>query len=479
MIRELISMYLPSFPKALVYMLQSTEYQAGPYLKWVWRTRDFSSIMRRRTLDPTKAARLLLLALSIGMLLQVFIGVLLIYLGLARDFAGGVAFGLALIIVYPLLWAHLAIVPLVLGRLLISRPTEKRAIEESEQIFADHPGNKIAVAGSYGKTTMKELLNTVLSQGLKVAATPANKNVSISHAHFAKRLKGDEDVLIIEYGEGAPGDVVRFARTTKPTHAVITGLAPAHLDKYKTLKAAGQDIFAVADYLDGKNVYVNGESLDSQPFIKDSYETFDSKEALGWSVHDIDITLEGTSFNLKKGNHLLRLKSGLVGRHQVGFLAFVAAFALEMGLTPKQVEAGIAATKPFEHRMQPYRLGGAWVVDDTYNGNLEGIKAGTDLLKTLDAKRRIYVTPGLVDQGQEAERVHMEMGQLIADANPDIVVLMQNSVTYHIQRGLETGKYHGEVRIEVNPLEFYTNLAHFVANGDLVVMQNDWTDNYA
>ena len=93
---------------------------------------------------------------------------------------------------------------------------------------------------------MKELLNTVLSEGLKVRATPANKNVSISHARFAAKLTGDEDVLIIEYGEGAPGDVARFARLTHPTHAVITGLAAAHLDRYKTVKAAGEDIFAVA-----------------------------------------------------------------------------------------------------------------------------------------------------------------------------------------------------------------------------------------
>ncbi|MEO7364613.1 MAG: cyanophycin synthetase [Candidatus Saccharimonadales bacterium] len=129
--------------------------------------------------------------------------------------------------------------------------------------------------------------------------------------------------------------------------------------------------------------------------------------------------------------------------------------------------------------MQPYQLGGAWVVDDTYNGNLEGVRAGTQLLADLDASRKIYVTPGLVDQGSESARVHTEVGRLIAAASPDLVVLMQNTATDSIVAGLQEAAYKGRLQIESNPLDFYTNLQHFVAAGDLVVMQNDWTDNYA
>jgi UDP-N-acetylmuramoyl-tripeptide--D-alanyl-D-alanine ligase len=479
MIRNFISLYMPGYPTALVYMLQGVEYREGPYLKWVWRTKDFSTVMHRRALDRTKAAKLLLGALWIGILVQILLGVWLIVQGAQGDITGGVPFGIALIVVYPFLWAHLLVIPLALGRWFISAPAEQQQISASEQIFAKHKGAKIAVAGSYGKTTMKELLNTVLSQGLKVAATPANKNVSISHAQFAKKLRGDEDVLIIEYGEGAPGDVAKFARLTHPTHAIITGLSPAHLDRYKTLDAAGEDIFSVADYLKDKNVYVNGDSAETKPFIKKSHHVFTGQSALGWEISEVEVDLTGTRFQMTKGRKTLNLTSGLVGAHQVGFLAFVAALAAELGLNTKQIEAGIAKTAPFEHRMQPYELSGAWVIDDTYNGNLEGIRAGTRLLKDSAAKRKIYVTPGLVDQGEETERVHKEVGKLIAAAKPDLVVLMKNSATGFIKQGLKMGDFKGELKIENDPLEFYSNLTHFVANGDLVVMQNDWTDNYA
>jgi UDP-N-acetylmuramyl pentapeptide synthase len=474
-----LSIYLPSYPKALVYMLQSNEYQIAPYLQWVWRTKDFRNVMQRRMLEPTRAARLLLLALRIGIILQLACGLWLIWMGASGSILGGQAFGAALILSYPLLWPYFVVVPLLLGRWFISLPAEKLAIEESGIIFAKHPAAKIAVAGSYGKTTMKELLSTVLSEGLKVAVTPANKNVSSSHARFAKRLKGDEQVLVIEYGEGGPGDVERFARITQPTHAIITGLAPAHLDHYKTLHAAGQDIFSVADYLDGKQVYVNGDSPSVKPFLKKSYAIFNHSGALGWKVSAAKTDLTGTSFVLKKGKQSLKLHSGLIGAHQIGYLSLVATLGLELGLSEKQIVAGIAKTKPFEHRMQPYQLNGASIIDDTYNGNLEGIRAGTRLLSDITAPRKIYVTPGLVDQGAETKRVHHEVGKLIAEAQPDIVVLMKNSATPFIKQGLKTGQYDGEVRVEANPLEFYTNLQHFVAYGDLVVMQNDWTDNYA
>jgi UDP-N-acetylmuramoyl-tripeptide--D-alanyl-D-alanine ligase len=479
MIRALMSLFSWNYPRVLVYMLQNTEYHGGPYLRWFWQTTHFERVMYRRTLEYTMPARFLLLALRAGMLFEILIGTGLIYLWWRYQLVGGLAFGTALILAYPVVWAHLAIVPLELGRLLIIRPRQWRLIQSSRAMFASFQGVKIAVAGSYGKTSMKELLLTVLSEGKRVAATPANKNVSISHAYFVRKLTGNEDILVIEYGEGEPGDVRRFAEITGPTHAIITGIAPAHLDRYRTLQAAGTDIFSVATAVPEGQVYVNGESPDALPFVSAGQQLYGEKNALGWKISGIRINLDGTRFTMRKGKQTLELHSGLLGRHQVGPLAIVAALAHEFGLTNTQIQAGIAKTQSFEHRMQPYQLGGAWIIDDTYNGNIEGIRAGARLLKDLPGKRKIYVTPGLVDQGKDTMAVHERMGRLIAEAAPDMVVLMKHSVTDAIQRGLDAGDYRGELLIETDPLAFYTNLNLFVATGDLVLMQNDWPDNYA
>ena len=477
--KSLLSMYSLRFPNYLVYMLQSSDYQAGPYIKWLLRVRDFSTVMHRRQLDPTEYAKMLLLGLRIGMILEIVAGLVLIALNFLLSLPGLWAFGVAIIIAYPLVWSLLVVVPLELGRVFIVQPKTKRQIDEARLIYQSHPAIKIAVAGSYGKTSMKEVLKIVLSEGKDVVATPANHNVAIEHAKLARKLNGQEEILIIEYGEGGPGDVASFVGITHPTHAVITGLAPAHLDKYKTLDAAGQDIFSLASYLHNKNVYVNGESQAAVKFFQPSFIKYSVKGVGEWQVKDIKLSINQTSFKLVNDRQSLKLSSQLLGAHQVGVLSLAAVLALELGLSKEQIEAGVANTKPFDHRMQPYQLNGAWVIDDTYNGNIDGIKVGTALLSELPARRKIYVSPGLVEQGKETPKVHHEMGRLIAEAKPDLVVLMENSVTNYIQTGLTEANFKGELRIEKDPLSFYQGLEHFVANGDLVLMQNDWTDNYA
>jgi UDP-N-acetylmuramoyl-tripeptide--D-alanyl-D-alanine ligase len=326
---------------------------------------------------------------------------------------------------------------------------------------------------------MKEILLTVLSEGKKVVATPANKNVALSHAIFAKSLAKDVDIIIIEYGESRPGDVLRFANVTRPTYGVITGLAPAHLDRYKTVDRAGEDIFSLAAYLDNKQVYVNGESSLAEPFIKPEYTLYSQNGVDGWTVNNVHLSINGTSFHLNKGKRSLHLRTKLLGRHNIGPVALAAVLADEFGLSDKQIIAGVAKTAAFEHRMEPYKLSEAWIIDDTYNGNIEGIRAGTALLAELPAKRKIYVTPGLVDQGREKKAVHHLAGELIAGSGADIVVLMKDSATKYLSAGLESAGFKGELRIEPEPLKFYSNLSEFVAAGDLVLLQNDWTDNYA
>ena len=472
---------LYSIPRAsslFVYMLQSVEYRVWPYLVWFWQTQRFSAVMHRRTLDLTRAARLLRAGLFAGMFLQLVAGIVLIYLGWQNLVTGGIWFGLALILSYPLVWAHAVAVVSMVGQIVVIGPREARHVILAERIFASHPGKRVAIAGSYGKTSMKELLVTVLREGKKVAATPANQNVLSSHARFASSLVGDEDIVLIEFGEGKPGDVTRFTDVVHPTDAVITGIAAAHLDRYKTIAAAARDIFSVAAHMPADHVYVNTEAEEAVAYMREGYQSYSRMGALGWKAQNISVDITGTRFELTKGTQTLRLTSQLVGIHQVGPLAFAAAFGLEMGLTEAQVVAGIGHTKPFEHRMQPYQLAGAWIIDDTYNGNLEGIRAGTELLGSLEAKRKLYVTPGLVEQGAETAAIHRKIGSLIAQCKPDVVVLMQNSVTEYMQAGLAAADYKGKIIVQTDPLDFYQHLDHFVAAGDVVLMQNDWTDNY-
>jgi UDP-N-acetylmuramoyl-tripeptide--D-alanyl-D-alanine ligase len=479
MIRRLFYVYRPAFITVIVYMLQSTEYSTWQYLKWLWRTDDFSRVMHRKSLDRTRPARLLSLFLLAALSLHYVVSIsLALYAWLTAD-SRLAAYAVVLASIAPFVWAHLICLPLFAAKVLIINPKEKVYVEEAGRIFKNFKGPKIAVAGSYGKTTAKELLLTVLAEGMNVAGTPDNKNVLVSHARFAKSLSGEENALVIEYGEGRPGDVARFTQYTQPTHVVVTGIAPAHLDEYKSLDAVAEDILSSTANLSPDHVFGNGESAELVARAP-QYTTYSRLGVGEWKISDIKIEITGMSFVMQKQDEPpLHLETRLVGEHLVGVLAAVVAIANELGLSSEQIVAGVAKTAPYPHRMNPYPLQGAWVIDDSYNGNIDGIQAGTALLASLPAKRKIYVTPGLVEQGDLKETVHQQLGEYIATAEPDMVVLMKNSVTQTIMQGLHKAGYAGEVRIEDNPLEFYTNIAQFVAAGDIIMLQNDWTDNYA
>jgi len=134
---------------------------------------------------------------------------------------------------------------------------------------------------------------------------------------------------------------------------------------------------------------------------------------MGWKISNIIVSVAETKFVMKKAKKEIKVTTKLLGRHQVAPLAMGVALADKLGLTKKQIETGCAKLVPFEHRMQPRSIQGAWLIDDTYNGNLEGLKAGLELLDELDMKRKWYITPGLVDQGKETENVHVQLVKIL------------------------------------------------------------------
>jgi UDP-N-acetylmuramoyl-tripeptide--D-alanyl-D-alanine ligase len=469
--------YTRRYATSLLYMLQDTEYRLGRYLGWFHRVDDFRHVIKRRTLDRTAKIKLLEVAVGAMGVAIITAAAGLVAVAIVVEEYLILAGPLALFIATPFLLAYGVTVPLFLGWVLIQKPKERQIIARAARTLATHPARRIAVVGSFGKTTAKELLRQVVSEGFDTAATPGNMNTAIGISRFAAKLTGKEEILIFELGEEKPGDVQRLARLVRPEFAIITGINEAHLQSFGSLENTVQTIFEIESFVNNDKLYKNAESPLVKRFKNKSTLFFSRDGVGGWKVSHHATSIEGTSFRMKKGSDVLDIQTGLIGEHTIGVTSAVAALAHELGVTNKQIEAGMHRVVPFEHRMDPRPLHGAWIIDDTYNGNSLGVAAGLAFLKSSGAKRRVYVTPGLVETGNAAQSVHEEIGMLVAES-ADVVVLMKNSVTEFIKTGLAEKKFTGSL-IEVdNPLEFYTNLEHFVAMGDIVLMQNDWTDNY-
>lgn len=466
MILNFLSLYLPTTPYIFIYMLQQVEYDPVLFINWANRLPNYTKVMRRQKLVLSRKALLLVVLAYLmwlgGICLSVYIVLKInVYLGLLLSV--WLPF-LTILSLSLLIW--------LAGKVLNVK--RSKDIKQAAERLANHKAIKIAVIGSYGKTTTKEIVKAALSESKIVAATPGNKNVLISHARWINNLDGHEEILIFEFGEYRPGDISAMARLVKPDYAIITGYAPNHIDTYGSVEALKKDLKSISKFVDEDNIFASSQAA-KELGIKEFYS---SSRAGSYKVSSVENSLTGISFKLVDGKKKLELRSQLVGRHLIGPLAMAAVLALRIGIKNEEIKAGIQKTMPYEHRLKPININGAWIIDDTYNGNLEGIKVGLELLSELKSRRKIYVTPGLVEQGDQKEAVHKLIAQYIMESKLDEVVLMKNSATKIIHDELNRLGYNSETIIVDDALNYYENIQYGLAAGDIVLMQNDWTDNY-
>ncbi len=472
-----LSRYHWQYPRSLVYMLQATEYRVRDFLRWYYRVPDFRRVERRKRLVPTRKA-LLLLAVAWTLLLAVYGGAAFRLISGPVSTVWSVA-AAAVLVVAPEVVAYGLVVFLTLATVAVQRPLTSIIVRRAAAQLQTHPATRIAVAGSYGKTSMREILKTVLASGRRVAAPAQSVNTPLGISRFVQTLRGDEEVLIFELGEEYPGDVRRLCRLVDPQLGVITGVNEAHLERFGSLEQTGRTVFELADWLGERPLYVNGEDETVRRFAPAHAVRYDRQGAGDWRVEEPRASLEGTNCAFVRGETRLDIRSRLLGLHHLGPLAAAADIATRLSLTPEQIQRGLGETKPFDHRLEPKTdAGGVITLDDSYNGNPDGVRVVIDFLASLRGHRRFYVTPGLVEMGSRAEAVHERIGTWLAQAGIEHVLLVRNSVTPFIERGLRQAGYRGQVAWFDDGPAAFAALPHLTVRGDVVLLQNDWPDQY-
>lgn len=472
-----LSLYNPRYIRSLAYMLQASEYNISDYTRWLKRVKNFNEVENRKHLIITPKSLFVVIVVSIFFLCIYSAAFAILFLGI-----NPLKYPIFILIVMiaPHIIAYGIIIPLWLFNFLVQKPIEFFIIKRAKKLLTKHNAVKIAIAGSFGKTTMREILKTVLAEGKKTAAAPDNFNTPIGISRFAAKLTGDEEILIFELGEYYSGDIRKLCRMVKPQIGIITGINEAHLQKFKTLDNAADTIFELADWLKDKIVYVNGENTLARNKASNNHILYGRNGVGNWRVQEARTDLTGTFFILGNGNLKIETKSKLLGMHQIGPLSVAADIALRLNISPEKIQQGIAKTKPFDHRLELKNYGdGVILLDDSYNGNPDGAIAVIEFLASLKNCRKFYVTPGFVEMGAKTESAHKELGKKLARSGIEKIILIKNSVTPYIERGLKENGYAGEIRWFDNAAEMFAALPNLTVNGDVVALQNDWPDQYA
>ncbi len=343
---------------------------------------------------------------------------------------------------------------------------------------------KIGITGSYGKTSVKEILKTILSQKYRVLATPASYNTPSGIALTVKNLDSTHDVFIAEMGARSRGDIKTLTNMVKPTYGVITGINNQHLESFGTIEDIKDTKFELM-----QGLAPNGEGF----FGADSVGTTELYERYGGVKHlagisapdglvttsDVVTHTKGTSFKLLiKGEAPVECNTVLLGKHSVSNICLAAAVAYKIGLTPEEIATGINRIQSVNHRLElvPNNKG-VVIIDDSYNSNEDGVKAAMEVLSTFSG-RKIVFTPGLVELGKIENVVNYEFGKILAKHADLVFVIDKHNAEMLITGLLEAGMPRENIKFAPSLNKGNAMLNQIIREGDVILFENDLPDNY-
>jgi UDP-N-acetylmuramoyl-tripeptide--D-alanyl-D-alanine ligase len=531
-----VTVYFKSRP--LLHMLQLEGYQSGRYIKWMrvhqnrlistpelavwlllalcagagyisarplglylfillWLASQFY-LVHKRDRTPVKkplvfTPRLIRLTLILGLVLGCQLMIILWLWSKPYSPTTGeeIRFGmrvflslilLTMIIPVDILAANLLAAPLEAGINWGYFKSGARKIEQLSNLTV------IAITGSYGKTSTKYILSGLLSPYYPTLMTPESYNTPMG---ICKVIRGEltdkHKYFIVEMGARKRGDIEELCRLVQPKTGVITAIGPQHLETFGSLDniirtkaeliaGLGPEGLAVLNYDDP-----HCRKLAAKSKIPCRGYGIDCSDKLDLRAEEIKVTSRGITFTVRTaGGEQARLSTRLLGKHNIYNVLAAATVALECGLSLSQIARALKQIQPVPHRLQLIQGdGGVTIIDDAYNSNPQGVQEALQVLKMMDGGRKILVTPGMVELGDEEYEQNKRLGQAAAEVC-DTVILVGRERTKPIAEGLKNARFAEENLLVVASLaEASGRLKQLVKPGDVVLFENDLPDNYS
>ena len=372
---------------------------------------------------------------------------------------------------------------------LLAWPVEKLISElyfrDAQKILRSRPDLiRIGITGSWGKTSVKFILGTILEQKYHTLITPASYNTPMGVTKVIRsKLEPGHRVFIAEMGARHVGDIKEMCRLVHPQTGIITSVGPQHLDTFKTVERVAQTKYELIQSLpeDGEAFFSDDGGICRELYerteIKKHLTGLDSGLNEVWA-ENICYTPEGSAFRICRKNEEAYCTTRLLGELNIRNILLCAAVAFSLGMTMEQVVRGIARLTPVEHRLQLIRHpGGLNVIDDAFNSNIRGAEQAFRVIREFP-ERRIIVTPGMVELGSQEYDMNRKFGTLMADCC-DYAVLIGKKRSEAIAEGLRDKGFPEKAIIIVSTLEEATGVLKGIArSGDTVLFENDLPDNY-
>ena len=299
---------------------------------------------------------------------------------------------------------------------------------------------KIGITGSYGKTSVKFILGTILQEKYQTLITPSSFNTPMGVTKIIReRLTPATQVFVAEMGARHVGDIKELCRLVHPRYGVLTSVGPQHLDTFHTLERIKNTKYELMDAVpaDGCCFFPDDGAICRELYDRTEKEKrlcclHYSPDADVWAT-DVTVSPMGSRFVLHTSAEEIACETRLLGEHNIQNILLAATVALHLGLTMRQVARGISKLQPVEHRLQLIPSPGITIIDDAFNSNPKGAEAAVKVLGAFQA-RRIIITPGMVELGGQEAAFNREFGRKIC-GNADIAMLVGRNTRSRLPKG--------------------------------------------
>jgi len=348
----------------------------------------------------------------------------------------------------------------------------------------------IAITGSYGKTSTKFLMDAFLKERVRVCVTPGSYNTPMGICKVINNdLEAHHQVLILEMGARYQGNIKELCDIAQPDISVITNVGLSHLETFGSQEAVAREKSTLARELKpGGTLILNGDDplVRKMADLRDDVDIVFAGSDGKVRVSGSETGPEGTSFEMSifddEGNRVDKeqFQTKLLGKHNIQNMSIAAAVALEFNIRLKTMAVAASKMEPVEHRLELKNRNGLVVIDDAFNSNPVGAKNAVDILASFKSGKKIIITPGMIELGELEDQENRKLGEHIAKAGLDLVILVGDEQTKAIQEGISSAENgtRQEVIIVRSLFEANDLLGEYASPGDVVLYENDLPDTY-
>ncbi len=337
---------------------------------------------------------------------------------------------------------------------------------------------KIAITGSYGKTSTKNILYQILKQEFDVCETPKSFNTPMGICKtILEDLKETDDFLIVEYGARKIGDIEFLAKNFGVDFGIITPIGNCHLETFGSVENIEKTKYELCE--EAKDLVIfNGSSKSTKKlfnrFLKQKYLVCEENSYA--YAKNIKSSSSGSTFDMVIDNKVFKCETKLLGKSNIDNIVVASTMAYLLKESVYNIQKAIKNLKPTPHRLELINGKFANIIDDSYNSNFDGFMQALEVLSKFNGNK-IVVSPGVVELGKQQWQVNYDIGKEIGKVADFFVIMNQTNKNALFEGAQKGGMTKSNIFFADTRQQQKMILKKMLKAGDVVLFENDFPDN--